>query len=612
MSCPNAGRCFSYNLLIIILLFSSSGCSKSSVQKNISDFFDDLDKELLNKAMVKQLEELKAKKTVFGQKLNAPDSMHFFFSDPGLKNKFQEKCEAGISFFQVRSYDSLGILNGLEADFYNFREIEKMLTGLYQGRWKKKPERYADSAAALMILTADALSAVYSDLGKGRVDPGFSGDLFYIKRRSCKGRIAFLQSENYMALADSALPRNKYYQTLQKEYAQFLKYKDSVKGSVRLNEGLRTGDVPDRNMLKNLCYRLKMRNCMDQPDSIISKLRKVPRFVFYALKTFQELSLLEATGKPDKATLDKLNFDVTDCQNRLKLSMERLRWYEINNSPQGIFVNIASNTLFGFRNDSLVIEMKVCSGEAKGKAYYDQLEKSKKKGKSHLAPVSHETPVIQSEISYFTVNPKWNVPHNILIKEMLGMVRNNPSTLMRMGYTLKSNKGETIDPESINWKEFNPSKPGFRLVQKPGDGNALGKLIIHFNNPYSIYMHDTPSKWAFGSANRNVSHGCIRLEKPFDLLEYLSTLDDKKKWLDKALMTAGLPPKDTALLRKWKKEKEDTAVQKEFIADKSTGLQKKIPVNILYLTAYPYKNGFVRYAGDPYAEDAALMQAMKL
>lgn len=595
----------------VLLLFNA--CHKKTNVQNVTDFFDELDQNKLNASLQKSIAELKSKKTVFGLKINKPDTLLAFLSDPDDFSSFKEKCATALPFTILKQVDSIARNNGLESDYYNFASIQKLQSGLFAGKWKKDPEKYSDSIALLMILTADALSSVYSDLGVGRTSPEVIGNLQFLNRRKAMGRLKFLAQSNYLELIQNAVPKNKYYNAVKNEFVNIEKYKDSIKGDLPVLNKLSVNDAITKKTIRNICYRLKIKNCLEMPDSSINKLNKVPENVISAIEKYQRLCDFELTGKLDKTTSSSLNFNISETEIKLKSSLERLRWCEIKESPNAIFVNIASNMLMGFRNDSLIIEMRVCTGESQGKRFYELLEKSKEKGRSDLAPVSHETPIIQSEINYYTINPKWTVPTSILIKEMMGTVRNNPAALAKMGYTLQDFKGKIIDPSSIDWKTFNPNRPNFRLVQNAGDGNALGKLIIHFNNPFSIYMHDTPSKWAFSSANRNVSHGCVRLEKPFDLLEFIASIDNEKRWFDQALITAGLPPKqDSALLRKWKKSQKDTSTKKEFIADKSNSFKKKIPVNILYLTAYPYKNSIIKYAPDPYGEDKSLLKSMEL
>lgn len=591
------------NVLIFSLLILVSACDNKSKNQLVKDFFENLDQHKLEQSALTYLQKN-------GKSLQYSDSLQVIIKN-GLFQQLKDRLANSALFLQWQEADSLAKINALTPATFQSQKVRTYLLRLYSGAWNKEPELHTDSAAVLLADMLNGFALIYHDLAEGHCNPGFSGRLTFINQRKSAGIMHYLNKGLPEDWIPKAQPNSKIYKALQLEYAALSKYYDSISDTKLTNDQI-NNFAADRKALKNLCYRLKIKQVLNIADSNIYKIKSANAVV---LKSLHDLQSKYGQNLSDKITSDLgsvLFANKSDWKQRLAVNMERLRWYNISETENRIFVNVASNTLFAYRHDSLILQMKVCTGEARGKGFWAQMERAKKdkEGKTKM-PISHETPTIQSSLTYYTINPKWTVPNNILIHEMMGIVRNSPGSLNKMGYDLQDFSGKILDVSEINWEKFNPAKPGFRLVQRPGKGNALGKVILHFNNPYSIYMHDTPNKGAFFAENRNVSHGCIRLEKPFDLMQYLSAFEKKENWLDFNLMDAGLPPKDTALLRKWKKEQKDTSIKKKFIADKSTRFTEKLPVDIAYLTAYVAENGVIVWASDPYNEDDKLYALLK-
>ncbi|WP_324677585.1 L,D-transpeptidase family protein [Hymenobacter sp. GOD-10R] len=136
------------------------------------------------------------------------------------------------------------------------------------------------------------------------------------------------------------------------------------------------------------------------------------------------------------------------------------------------------------------------------------------------------TPELYSQLTYFQAAPEWRVPHSIAVGEMLPQLRRAPNYLDRHGYKLYTAGGERANPYRINWKQVTPETFRYQVRQAPSGRNALGRVVFRFVNPYSIYLHDTPTKAAFRANNRALSHGCIRVEKPLELARFLLQRDD--------------------------------------------------------------------------------------
>ena len=138
---------------------------------------------------------------------------------------------------------------------------------------------------------------------------------------------------------------------------------------------------------------------------------------------------------------------------------------------------------------------------------------------------STPTPLFTAYIPSVVIYPYWNVPRSIMVNELLPRIRKNPAaTLAAMNLQVIKSNGQEVDPKTINWAAPTKAFP-YRLRQSTGCDNALGVLKFNVNSPYDIYLHDTNARQAFAKENRQLSHGCIRVEKPDQLANVLLGYD---------------------------------------------------------------------------------------
>lgn len=136
------------------------------------------------------------------------------------------------------------------------------------------------------------------------------------------------------------------------------------------------------------------------------------------------------------------------------------------------------------------------------------------------------TPLFTAFIPSLVMYPYWNVPRSILVREMLPRIQKNPTLVLTfLNLEVIDAKGQVVDPKTVNWSVpassvYNGSFP-YRLRQLTGCANALGVLKFNVNSPYDVYLHDTNARHAFTSETRQLSHGCIRVEKPAELANLL-------------------------------------------------------------------------------------------
>ena len=186
-------------------------------------------------------------------------------------------------------------------------------------------------------------------------------------------------------------------------------------------------------------------------------------------------------------------------------------------------------------------------------------------------------------MKYVVFNPTWTVPYSIASKEMLPKIKSDPEYFQTRDFDVKDRGGNLIDPQTVDWSSVSRRNFGYTLVQRPGPSNALGRVKFMFPNKHAVYLHDTPSKYLFGRAERAFSHGCIRVENPYDFAELLLGAD----W-DQDKIAATLDSKET----------------------KTVMLPKPLPVLLMYWTAVVNQDGEVFFYNDIYQRDPKIAAAL--
>ncbi len=284
--------------------------------------------------------------------------------------------------------------------------------------------------------------------------------------------------------------------------------------------------------------------------------------VHQAVRRFQERHGLPPNGVVDGQTRALLNIPVQERIRQILANLERARWLPDDLGDPYVLVNLADFTLQVAEGGHDVSRMRVVIGEP------DTI-----------------TPVFSDRISYIEINPYWNVPQSIAVKEKLPVLRRNPGALKAQNIRLLSPGGEEIDPATVNWSAVNANNFNYRLRQDPGAGNALGRIKFMFPNPYGVYLHDTPSRALFRRQVRAFSHGCIRIEKPIELATFL--LRGKEGWGRARIQQTIAQGKNRAII-----------------------LKNPVSVHLVYLTAWLDREGKMQFRDDHYNLDAPLVAAL--
>lgn len=273
-----------------------------------------------------------------------------------------------------------------------------------------------------------------------------------------------------------------------------------------------------------------------------------------AVGRFQKRHGLTADGIAGRRTVEIMNVPVADRAAQLMVNYDRLRALARALPATGIVVNIPAATLQLMVDGRVVLASRVVVGRR-----------------------NWQTPLLQGTIEEIELNPYWTVPPRIARAEILPKIAADRGYLAANAMRVMGGSGE-VGADTVDWSRF--AALGYRLRQDPGANNPLGAIKFVFPNPYAVYLHDTPAKQVFARPDRAVSHGCIRVERAFDLA--LQLLAGDPAWSASALRDAV-----------------------DSVRNRHVRLARPIPIRTVYLTAWPAPDGTVHFRGDVYDRDAA-------
>lgn len=282
-----------------------------------------------------------------------------------------------------------------------------------------------------------------------------------------------------------------------------------------------------------------------------------------AVQDFQLDHGIKDDGIAGAATIKEINVGPERRIEQIMVAMERERWLGADRGDRHVLVNL---TDFHARiiEDG---EVAFVTRSVVGKNVSDR-----------------RTPEFSDVMEHMVINPTWNVPRSIAVKEYLPMLQANPGAVSHLN--LIDGRGRVVSRANMDFTKFNARNFPFDIKQPPSNSNALGLVKFMFPNRYNIYLHDTPAKSLFSQQVRAYSHGCIRLHQPFDFAyELLSKqVDNPVEYFQSILKT-----------------RKETQVN----------LEQPLPVHIIYRTAFTNPKGGMQYRDDVYGRDARILDALR-
>jgi len=368
----------------------------------------------------------------------------------------------------------------------------------------------------------------------------------------------FTASADPAAYLASLAPQNRPYLALQAALARMSKLA-APPGTPRVPEAmLRPGEVDPtvpllRNRLAAIGFAAAPEGAQEQFDAPLAS----------AVAAFQTEAGLPADGIAGPRTIARLNRGVGPEATAILVALERMRWMQDQDlSIRHVWVNLPTFNAAIVENGEPVFSTRVVIGKAD-----DTLE----------------TPEFTEDMKYVVVNPRWNVPRSITIKEYLPRLKANRNAVSHLDVVDRA--GNVIPRDRIDFSRYTAANFPYRMRQKPSDDNALGIVKFMFPNPWNIYLHDTPTKHLFNQSSRAYSHGCIRVARPVELAHELlkGEFSNPEATFSKALNSG----------------------RESYLT-----LNGHLPVHLVYFTAFPDENGDIRRYPDIYGRDAEVQAAL--
>jgi murein L,D-transpeptidase YcbB/YkuD len=403
-------------------------------------------------------------------------------------------------------------------------------------------EKVPDSVVLNLELMLTAQYFAFADVVWGGMDASVSRKVDWNLPRKKVSYVEFLDSILKTApeqIKDLKRPVNRQYGLLRKFLQNYseLEAKGNWFEIKNSNKALRPGDSSE------IVLQVKQR-LIELGDLKINNASPIyDEDLKAAVASFQQRHGLKDDGIIGKTTVAEMNVPYRDRIKQLLVNMERSRWVPVSLDRDYLVVNIPEFKLHVNSGDKLLWSCNIVVGK----------------------PI-HKTAIFSGELKYVVFSPYWNVPRSIVVNELLKDMRKDPN------YLSKHNM------EITGYRDGIPE-----IRQKPGPSNSLGQVKFLFPNSYNMYLHDTPAKSLFNEPVRAFSHGCMRVQEPFKLAQFLLRNDSS-----------------------WNNEKINAAMNAG--KERTVKLSQRVPVFIVYFTAFVDRDGKINFRNDIYERDNRLAE----
>jgi len=362
---------------------------------------------------------------------------------------------------------------------------------------------------------------------------------------------------NIYTYLTSLIPLEKRYKklvTLLKDYRVMNKF-PKIPYS---NKVLKLGDSASR--IEEIKKRLQISGDYPKSAKINSKFDTLLKS---AVISYQKRYLLEVTGKIDKTVTYYLNQPVSNNIQAIITNLDKTKLYPNSFEEEHIEVNIPDFYLRYYRNGQILQKMGLVVGR-----------------------IDRPTPIFSDKLEYMVLNPTWTIPDNLIKRDLIHVLRENPMYLEENNiHVFRGKKEIQVTQEMLDPYEKSIKHVPYRFVQFPGETNALGRVKFMFPNKYAVYLHDTDNKSLLSRRYKIYSSGCMRVEKPFDLVNTL-LVHARGKYNDEKIAKILESNKPTTIR-----------------------LRKAIPVHMLYFTVYE-EDGLAYFKHDIYLYDKIIEESV--
>ena len=487
----------------------------------VAQFKAELDKQLASKAFKATDEQREHATRLYKAYGSAP----LWLDDDGL---IRSRADALVDAIVNATTDAINI------EQYPLVELAANLDSV-----KRNEHPTAEQLARTDLLLTTSYVALGEDYLTGQIDPTTVAQSWHINTEEQQVDSALARSLREKDLAGAMgrmRPPDYDYDMLRRKLADYRKIASAGGWQpIPAGKALKRGDTDSPARLAALRARLRAEGYL-RGDSAAPNVYDAS--LAAAVAAFQAHHTIGVDSMLGQETLDALNVPATFRLAQIAANLERYRWLPRTLGDKYIVVNVPAFHLEGFENGKKTIEMKVIVGaEYEGRA----------------------TPVFSDKMEFVVFRPYWNVTPSIAEKEFFPRYGSN----LPDGYETYTENG------------------ALRIRQRPGPKNSLGLVKFMFPNDFNIYLHDTPNDDLFDKDVRAFSHGCIRLEKPAELAQWVLG------W-------------DAARVHDAMENGPD---------DRTVNLPRKLPVYITYTTAY-MRDGQLWFGNDLYRRDDQLAQSV--
>ena len=371
-----------------------------------------------------------------------------------------------------------------------------------------------------------------------------------------KDLISAIVDDNITPYLTSLLPMERRYKklvALLKDYRVMDKF-PKIKYS---NTALKLGDKAKR--IKLIKRRLQISGDYPKTASIDNKFDET---LHQAVLTYQKRYLLKVTGTIDKTVTYYLNQPASSNIQAIITNLDKTKLYPKTFEDEHLEINIPDFNMRYYRGDEKIMKKGIVVGR-----------------------IDRPTPLFHDSMTYMVLNPTWTIPDNLIKRDLIHVLRENPLYLEENNiHVFRGKKEVQVTQEMLDPYEKNDKRVPYRFVQFPGETNALGRVKFMFPNKYAVYLHDTDNKSLLDRRYKIYSSGCMRIEQPFELVN--------------------------ALLSHAKGNYSQSKIDEILESNKPTTikLKKAIPIHILYFTVYK-ENGLAYFKNDIYLYDKIIEES---
>jgi murein L,D-transpeptidase YcbB/YkuD len=511
------------------------------------------------------------------------DTIKYFYSTQNIKPIFLKSFESQEFVDSLLNILEKADEHGLNPETYHYSIIKGEFYELLKPNLESNKRYFYLANAELLI--ADAILKYSSHMRHGVFNPReIYPDSYFIPIKDSLNKQLFepFKQNHIIQYLYNIQPKSDKYKKLQSSLKRFESLKNMEWITIPIpNKKIGLGQSFDHIDL--VTSRLITLGFLDTNKVKLKDFTLYDSLLVEPIKNFQKANGFNGDGVIDKSTIERLNITPEEYLDKIKLTLERFRWIDYSDIARYILVNIPDFKLSAVENRKELFNIVVCAG---------------RKGE-------WETPNLYGEISYLVLNPTWSVPKSIIQEEIVSGLRKDSLYLKKRNFKVYKS-GQRVSLDGLTARDLSSSKQ-YTVIQDPGLGNALGKIKFMFNNPFGVYLHDTPTRAPFKYVNRAVSHGCVRVEKPIQFAEYL--LANNSRWTtDYIKIEIGQKVEDQNIVAEFTNKRSDLRNNFSYGVTTEVRFDNKIPLFIDYYTVWVDEGGIFNLRDDVYGRDKILME----